>query len=237
MRNHPTAERLIEVAGEIFAVQGQGATVREICKTAECSVAAISYHFGDKQQLYARCVEAACQRKQQLFPFPDVDDERPPAEVLGEFLRAVTARMCSRANLPWQNTLMLREVLSPTEGVSESLQAFFRADFEKLAKLMSRLLGTELDEQSLRDSLLTQVLARCMFLRVGKSIRGLVGLDLPENEDPEQYADTICESLLMQINTLRSRRELPPHCRPLDRRTLPEGNSQQVAEPIEGKGA
>src|SRR3954451_22724831 len=45
--NLKTRQRLLEVAGEVFAEQGfKNATVREICKRAEANVAAINYHFG-----------------------------------------------------------------------------------------------------------------------------------------------------------------------------------------------
>lgn len=210
MKENPTADKLIEVAGEIFAEKGNSATVREICKVAECSIAAISYHFGDKHQLYVRCVEAACQRKQRLFPFPDLDDGRSGPELLRDFLRAVTARIGSTANLPWQNTLMLREMLTPTPEVSSRMQGYIQADMEKLGRLLSQIIGPELDNGPLRHSLLTQILARCMFLRVGKTMRGMVGLDFEANEDPEQYADGICESILLQINALRNQKTLGP---------------------------
>src|SRR5581483_8991895 len=49
-----TKQRLLEVAGAVFAEQGfKNATVREICKRADANVAAINYHFGDKQGLYS----------------------------------------------------------------------------------------------------------------------------------------------------------------------------------------
>ena len=64
---HATAERLIDVAGEIFAAKGSAATVREICAAANCSVAAVNYHFRDKHQLYLRCVQAGLRGQAEAF--------------------------------------------------------------------------------------------------------------------------------------------------------------------------
>ncbi len=208
-----TAERLIEVAGEIFAQKGNAATVREICAAAGCSVAAINYHFGDKQRLYVRCVEAACERKQRLFPVPNVDSlpggtdlqtRKHREELLREFLRALARRTGSEATAPWQNTLMLREIIAPSEQVAERLGEYFKADFQRLDRLLGEVLGEVLNSPALRRSLATQIIARSMFLRTGKSLRAILGLDTPENEIPEHVADEICDSILNQISALRT---------------------------------
>ncbi|MGH7929608.1 MAG: TetR family transcriptional regulator, partial [Candidatus Binatia bacterium] len=48
-----TEQRLLEAAGEIFAEYGyRSATVRQICEKAKANIAAINYHFGDKDGLY-----------------------------------------------------------------------------------------------------------------------------------------------------------------------------------------
>jgi AcrR family transcriptional regulator len=46
-------ERLVEAAERLFAERGfEGASVREITTAAGCNVAAVSYHFGGKEELY-----------------------------------------------------------------------------------------------------------------------------------------------------------------------------------------
>lgn len=202
-----TAERLVAAAGEVFALKGQAATVREICKAAGCSVAAVNYYFGDKQQLYVRCVEAACERKQRLFPFPPLDPAGSPHELLRVFLRAIAQRMVSASDMPWQNTLMLREIIEPSEAVAEKLQAYIQPDFQRLVSLLSKLLDSRSGNEELRDALATQILARCMFLRTGRGVRKILGLDTNTNEDPERYADALCDSILAQIDA--AHRALP----------------------------
>lgn len=212
-REKPTADRLIEVAGEIFAEKGSAATVREICRAAGCSVASVNYYFGDKQQLYRRCIQEALERKQRLFPLPDmgcaITDERHALELLRGFLKAIARRIAGQANLSWQNTLMLREVLTPSEGMSELLFDPFRRDFDKLQQVLGALLGESLNNASLRENLITQILARCMFLRTGKHLRTVFGIDHGANEDPDAYADVVCDSILLQLNALRHAKQLP----------------------------
>jgi len=56
-----TRERILEAAEEVFAEKGfNQATVREILKRAEVgNIAAINYHFGDKERLYVETVKNA----------------------------------------------------------------------------------------------------------------------------------------------------------------------------------
>ena len=55
-----TRRRLLDAAGEVFAEKGFAkATVREICQKAEANIAAVNYHFGDKEKLYAAVLPTA----------------------------------------------------------------------------------------------------------------------------------------------------------------------------------
>src|SRR5689334_6495275 len=67
-----TKTRLLEAAGEEFAEKGfEGATVRSICARASANLAAVNYHFGDKEQLYLQAVLEAHRCGVELSP----DDE------------------------------------------------------------------------------------------------------------------------------------------------------------------
>ncbi len=204
-----TIDRLIDVAGGIFAAKGPSATVREICSAAGCSVAAINYHFGDKQRLYVRCVQAACEHKQRLFPLPTLQDSPNLPDLLRQFLRTIASRMTAKSNLSWHNTLMMKEVISPSTGVAEILAPTFQHDFATLSQLIGKLLGSALDSDAMRSSFTTQIVARSMFLRTGKNLRSIVGIDSSINEDPQQYADHVCDSILTQIDNLRRGQRLP----------------------------
>ena len=56
----PTKSRLLEGAGEEFAEKGfELARVRAICDRAGANLAAINYHFGDKEHLYVEVLREA----------------------------------------------------------------------------------------------------------------------------------------------------------------------------------
>ena len=217
MSNHATnaddkAQRLLNVAGEVFAEKGQSATVREICSKAQCSVAAINYYFGDKQQLYLQCVQTACEQKEEKYPLPSSEqlaEVTDPPVMLQRFLRAITERLVAKSSESWHNTLMLREVINPSKGVRDILTTPFRRDFHNLRSIFEELFaGIESPEELIVD-FATQTLARCMFLRTGKNLRSILHLDTESNEIPEHYADSISRSIIDQVNQTRQMHDQP----------------------------
>ena len=58
-----TRQRVLETAVEVFAEHGfRKTTVRDICKRANANVAAINYHFRDKEGLHSRLAICASVR-------------------------------------------------------------------------------------------------------------------------------------------------------------------------------
>jgi AcrR family transcriptional regulator len=51
-------ERLVKAATELFARRGfDGVTIRDLAEAANVNVAAVHYHFGGKNELYAAVIE------------------------------------------------------------------------------------------------------------------------------------------------------------------------------------
>lgn len=78
-----TRQRLLIAAAQAFAEHGfAGASVRDICDLAAANVAAINYHFGGKDELFAEVMRLPLERLEESIPiFAD------PALPLSEALR------------------------------------------------------------------------------------------------------------------------------------------------------
>ena len=116
--NITTRQRLLEVAGEVFAEHGfKNATVREICKLAGANVAAINYHFGDKQGLYSETLRYWIRESLAKYP-PNlgVDETATPQQKLHAYVRSFFQRIFDSGRPSWYGKLMAREMIEPTHA-------------------------------------------------------------------------------------------------------------------------
>src|SRR5688572_7077062 len=98
-----TKRRILEAAGPIFAEKGfRGATIRDISERARVNVAAVNYHFGDKEQLYRATLRNAFQCRLEQMPVPDWPAGTPPRDKLRDFIAAVITNMMGDVRVPWQ---------------------------------------------------------------------------------------------------------------------------------------
>jgi AcrR family transcriptional regulator len=114
--NASTRERILEVAGPIFAERGRRhATIREIVQQAGVNQAAVNYHFRDKDGLYSEVLRHGVQTALDRYP-PDggVSAQAPPAERLKGVISATVHRYFSVERRAWHGRLMMREFEDPS---------------------------------------------------------------------------------------------------------------------------
>jgi TetR/AcrR family transcriptional regulator, regulator of cefoperazone and chloramphenicol sensitivity len=168
-----TRDRLLAAAGEIFAEHGfQNATVRDICSRAGANIAAVNYHFGDKQGLYGAVFHYACTLA------ADRGDASlralPPRERLRVFIGAFLAHMLDEGRPAWHGKLMAREMIEPTGVLDELVGQSIRPHFQELQDIVRALLGPQVDDATVRRCS-TSIVGQCVLFFHSRPI--LVRLD------------------------------------------------------------
>ena len=168
-----TRQRLLEVAGEVFAEQGfRGATVREICQRAEANVAAVNYHFGGKEGLYGEVLRFAHGCAFAKYP-PDMGLEAgaSPKQRLHAFVRSFLLRVLDDGQPAWHGKLMVREIADPTGALDAIVRDGIRPHFATLMGVVTDLLGPRLaaDPDRVRYAAWS-VVGQCLFYFFGQPV-------------------------------------------------------------------
>ncbi len=138
----PTKERLLEAAGEVFAEKGfRDATVRDICARAGANLAAVNYHFRDKESLYGASFEHAQRYEQEHYPLESFESYGSGQERLGAFIRQFCLRLFDKGRPNWHVKLMSREMIEPTGELDTIVERAIRPKFELLSAIIADLLG------------------------------------------------------------------------------------------------
>ena len=118
----------MEAAGEVFAESGfRNATVREICRRAGANVAAVNYHFGDKETLYIEVLRHAHNKALDKYPpLLDVAADAPPEEKLRAFVKSFLLRVFDKGPDSWHGKIMSREMIEPTAALDSLVQERMR---------------------------------------------------------------------------------------------------------------
>ncbi len=150
--NLSTRQRLLETAGEVFAEQGyRNATIREICRRAKSNVAAINYHFGDKENLYAEVLRYAAAAADEIAPLAlGLPADLTPEARLYAFVRSLLKRLLGQGRDAWHAKLMTREMVDPTNALEQVVEHSYRPQFEKLLSIVRELVDGEMDGNTLR---------------------------------------------------------------------------------------
>ena len=157
-----TRQRLLEAAGQIFAERGfQAATIREICRRAGANVAAVNYHFGDKERLYIEAVRYAhCSGMEA----PDLTwpDGTPPETKLTDFIRGMLESILHDTRPMWQAQLIIRELIEPSQACVEMVEKFIRGKYEILQAILTELMpeGTEPSDRRL---VAFSIVGQCLY--------------------------------------------------------------------------
>jgi AcrR family transcriptional regulator len=147
-----TRQRLLDAAGGVFAEQGfRNATIQEICRRAGANIAAVNYHFGDKERLYAAVIEYAdrCASEESAAEQGAGRAVSPEDELRG-YVRSFLLRLFAEGRPAWLGKLITREMVEPTGMLDTIVREKFRPHHEHLAAIVRRLLGRGASEETVR---------------------------------------------------------------------------------------
>lgn len=159
-----TRERLLAAAARVFAERGyKSATVRDICRRASANVAAVNYHFGGKDNLYAAMLDHYMRACQAAFPLDaGVTPESPPEARLHAFVHGLVQRILGGGNDPVSEAhgkLVSLEFIDPTPACDLLLREHIAPVNDLLVDILRGLLGPAADDPD--------VLCTCLLAIVG----------------------------------------------------------------------
>ena len=180
-RDAETRDRLLKAAERLFAERGfKKVTVRDICRAARANVAAVNYHFGDKEGLYREVLQIATD---VVHSTTDAGRKAGEGCAPEEKLQRYFSVFLQRALTPGHENLhqlIQREIDDPTAALDAFVEDAVRPRIEYLASIVAEMTGRDRrDPVTLRcvASILSQALVYVRHRnpiaeRLGFSFRG-----------------------------------------------------------------
>ena len=157
-----TRARLLEAAREVFSQHSfQGATVREICRRADANVAAVNYHFGSKDGLFAEALNFAPLAALQK---DNISADACPRMRLRLFIRDFMLMLLDEKRPSSQCQIMARELADPTPALDQIVREAIAPLHQFLGELVHEIIAHKISEAELRRHV-HSILGQCLFYR------------------------------------------------------------------------
>lgn len=192
-----TRDRILSAACEVFADLGyHDATIEEICSHAECNIAAINYHFGSKDQLYAKVWRRAFDEAIKAYP-PEggLGPQAPPEERLRGTIYSIVGKTVDTGRIGHAGKLLLREMMYPTDVIQDVKRDALAPLHERMHSLMRELLGPDASDEQL---LLCQmsVLHQCIAIGI-RLFKGRIPSHMRLDTAGDQLVDLLTEHITL----------------------------------------
>jgi AcrR family transcriptional regulator len=173
-RAEKTQQEIINAAGLLFAEQGfKATTVAQICKAAKVNQAAVSFHFGGKEQLYIALVRHGYEYALAEIPWPKWEPETPATVKLRDFVLTFLRRAVADREPRWPCQLIMREMVEPTKACEEFVRGYIRPTLALLHGILQELLPADFPEE--RRILIGQsIIGQMLFYRVARPVLQLL---------------------------------------------------------------
>jgi TetR/AcrR family transcriptional regulator, regulator of cefoperazone and chloramphenicol sensitivity len=182
-----TRQRLLDVAGEVFAAKGfERTTVREICQRAKANIAAVNYHFGNKRKMYLAVIGHLRRRVDEQFQISSTNESAENR--LREFVRLYLRRLLDPGRPSWHGRLLAREMSEPTFALEALIHGEIRPLYEVLQGIIRELAG----------DVPPRVIAKCAASVMGQMLhyhfaRPVLKLISPVYGDLEKHVEELAD--------------------------------------------
>ena len=200
-----TPKSLLAAASEVFAEKGyRDATIAEICERARANIAAVNYHFGDKETLYTEAWRHSFSESVKAHP-PDggVSDSAPPEKRLRGQVVALLRRIADEGNREF--LIVQKELANPTGLLNEVMQEELWPLQERMESLVRELLSPHASDMQVRFcviSIISQCINPMVAIKGRKEKREGKG-GPPGIDDIEAYSNHVVKFSLAGIRAIR----------------------------------
>ena len=203
--NDSTQQKLLTAACEVFAENGfKNTTVRDICNRAEVNVAAINYHFGNKEKLYEAVWEyannLAVKNRVNLL---DLEGTSGPEKKIRIFIKTFLDNILNQDRPEWDFRIVAHEMMDPTGAFNNIIEKMIRPSFLSLRDIVQELLGEGVPSEKVEKCTLS-IVGQCLYYRFANPVvRQLLPEQTFDKKGLEELADHITEFSLSALKQMR----------------------------------
>ena len=167
-----TKDRLLAAACAVFADKGyRAATVVEICTAAEANIAAVNYHFGNKEALYDAVWHHSFDLTSSAYPIDGSLPENPALEdYIYSYANALLHRIFSETETGLFAKLLHQEMSSPTLALERIAEEVLLPQSLFLGKVIHAALEQHVPEDQIRLCM-NSIIGQCAFFNFSRPLR------------------------------------------------------------------
>ena len=205
-----TRELILNSAGRIFAENGfHATTVRQITREAGVNLAAVNYHFRDKQELYVSVLKRAHQAAARTA---QADRAGTPRHQLRTFIGTFLAYLLDPQRPQWQGSLIAREMAQPTPALDRLVAESIEPVKRRIAGIVREFVGPNVPKTRMTLACFS-IIGQCLYY---VHCREMISRLFPEGRRELRNVETLTEHIfqfsLAGLNAIK-RQEKPASIR------------------------
>ena len=200
-----TKKRLLKAASTIFAEKGyKDANIADICHRAGANIAAVNYHFRNKENLYTEVLRYNFDIFMQAYPISGgLAENAAPEERLYALILALLHRPFDDGRLGEGFRLAIREMVSPTDIFTTTYGELVKPIRKQTRTLIRGIIGKQASEDQILYCEIS-IMNQCLSANFIKGRRKLLfGHEHLTESDLEKLARHITEFSLGGIRAIR----------------------------------